>query len=407
MRYRRHGLLANIAEDDGATRSLSAFLHELFGPDAPIPVWPQRTVAALAVPESWTEGSTRTAPGDTSRGRALISLLGDEVGFASARLVPALQCAAAVHTQRRRPDAGNLLLCDIGSSTVDIAVCDVDGSTSRLLDAEQCDAGTSDLATTLLADPARIAALDDERCHNARRARLVLQRARVQDRYLDTPVYLPGTHGPTITAATVLDALRPVAELAARAVSTLLSRFTEPLLPEMVVTGGNAMGPVLSAILDAADGRVTSIDVLDPDAVAAGALLVATGQVTAIDHYPHQLGIAVHRIVRGELESTVIPVSESPETPTIVEVRSDHNGPIPVLIKPGREGQWRVPTAATPVLVPPGSYRIEVSDRHSGLGGISLRPIDGGPDIVCALGTDPGPVAVGPESSTDEQRSRS
>lgn len=181
------GLLGAFAEVAGAAtpaRLLTGFLSELLAPAGPVPVKPGRTAVVAAVPDAWIgadAADTWTAPGSTPVGRSLHRLLTEDVGFASARLVPGLQCAAATYTERR-PESGCLLLCDIGSSTVDTAVYVLDGATTRLLDADYGNVADSALRQTLLKaaddrgaidDPARIAALEDERCRRAHRVRLV------------------------------------------------------------------------------------------------------------------------------------------------------------------------------------------------------------------------------------------
>jgi hypothetical protein len=193
-----------------------------------------------------------------------------------------------------------------------------------------------------------------------------------------------------------------LAALTADVLRRLLSRVTEPLLPDLVLTGGNAIGPVVAAAVAATDGRVRSARRLDPTAAAQGALRIAIGEATALEGYPHELGIAVRRIRHGLLESTTVAISEPGTAAMVLTVDADQTGPLPVRVRMNRQGPWRETEAAQQVRVRHGTYRVSSLGRRAGLGAVLLRPVDGGEDVVYPLGPDAGrPVAT----ETDQPRS--
>jgi hypothetical protein len=381
---------ANAGGTGAPARRLADFLRSVLDR----PTTPRQAAIVVAVPDQWTEsadGPWRTAPGNSPVGAVLLRVLTEDVGFASARLVPGTQCVAATDF----PAAGCLLVCDVGAETVGAAVYSRDGDGTRLLDAEHASVAESGLRQALLgssAGDAHVVALENERCARGRRAELVLARAAVAERYLGTPVYLAGAHGAALTADVVLAALRPLADLAARVVRRLLARVAEPLLPELLLTGGNAIGPVESAVVAATGGRIATARRLAPSAAAAGALRIATGAAVALDGYPHELGIAIRRIRNGLLESATIAVGETGATPTIVTVDIDETGPLPVLVRVRRTGPWRKTEGAQAVRLPAGRYRVSALGSRAGLGAVLLRPIDGGPDVVYPLGPAAGEI---------------
>lgn len=377
-----------------APGALADFLGGVVGPGRPVDVEPGRTSVVMAVPDRWTRGAGDTWASTVDswpEGAAVRRVLTGVLGFADARLVPGTQCTAAAHLAGRAGTEGCLLVCDVGAGTVDAAVFACERGTTRLLDAEHGDVAATGLPRRLLeaaghasGDPGRwLAALEDARCRAERRARVVLDRAAAHERYLDTPAYPAGRHGAALTARTLLEALRPLADLVTRVVSALLGRLAEPPGPELVVTGGNVLGPV-EAALRAVGGRVHR---LDPGAAARGALLIATGRATVLDGYPHELGVAVRRVEHGLLRAETVPITGS--EPVTLDVRRDHRGPLPVRVRLNRTGPWRETASVAEVRA--GTYRVTALGNRAGLGAVLLRPVGGGPDVVCPLGPEAGP----------------
>ncbi|GGS54779.1 hypothetical protein GCM10010171_57410 [Actinokineospora fastidiosa] len=382
------GAFADSPESGLPGRMLGEYLRWLLG-SRNVALSQARVV--VAAPDRWMAGDGDTWPSAVgAEGAALAELVARLAGVESVRVVPGSQCVAAGVL----PDDGALLVCDVGARTVTAAVYACESGATRLLDVEYADTAASGLPARLAeasragasaGDPLRWAALENERCVRADRARIVLAQAAVRERYRATPVCLPGRHGGAITADVLVDALDALAELVGTVVGRLVARCAEPLLPDIVVTGGNALGPVPAAALAAACGRASSARVVPPTAAASGALLIATGRARALDGFPHELGLAIRRVRCGLLESAVLPVGESSTPDTEITVPDDHTGPLPVRVRLNREGDWRPAEAVTPVDVRPGRYRVCAMGRRAGLGALLLRP-ENGADIVYPLG---------------------
>ncbi|GLY50786.1 hypothetical protein [Lentzea sp. NBRC 102530] len=348
-------------------------------------VEPDGAAAVVAVPDGWAaegaDGTWTEAVEHTSQGAELARVLTERAGFGSVRLVPVSQCVAAAHGET----TGCVLVCDVGASAVTAAVYACEATTSRLLDSETARSEVREsLREKAGVEPAGLVAFDEHRCQAAERAVIVLERARTHQRYLGTPVYLPG-----VTAEMVLEALRPLATLAAALVTRVLERVGEPV-GHVLLTGGNVLGPVEAAVRAAAGAPV---HVLTPDQAARGAWRIAAGRATALDGYPHELGIGVRRIAGGLLESTTIPVGG--RTPVTVEVETDHSGQVPVRVRIDRQGPWREAGQQHRVHVPRGTYHVTALGRRGGLGAVLLRPAGAGADIVLPLGAEAGPVLDG------------
>ncbi|WP_394617039.1 hypothetical protein JNUCC0626_46765 [Lentzea sp. JNUCC 0626] len=361
-------------------------------------VAPDGASAVVAVPDEWTapdvDGTSRER---TSEGVALERLLLDRAGFGSVRLVPVTQCVVAVCGEL----SGSVLVCDVGARAVTVAVHACEATTSRPLDSETVSSEVRELLRRAAGvEAAGLAAFDEHRCQAAGRAGVVLERARTHERYLGTPVYLPG-----VTAEAVLAALRPLATLVGEVVTRVLGRVGEPVT-QVLLTGGNVLGPVEEAVREAvaasvhvlgpvenAAGEAVPVHVLAPDAVARGAWRIAAGLATARDDHPHELGIGVRRIVGGLLESVTLPVGG--RTPVTVEVESDHSGQVPVRVRIDRQGPWREAGQAERVRVPRGTYHVTALGRRGGLGAVLLRPAGAGADIVLPLGAEAGPALDG------------
>jgi len=158
----------------------------------------------------------------------------------------------------------------------------------------------------------------------------------------------------------------------------------------VLLTGGNVLGPVEAAVREAV---TAPLRVLTPDQAAAGAWRIAAGAATALDGYPHELGIGVRQIVGGMLASVTVTVSG--RVPVTVEVETDHFGQVPVRVRIDRQGPWRLAGETERVQVPRGIYRVTALGSRGGLGAVLLRPVGAGDDIVLPLGAEAGPALPG------------
>ncbi|QIS10503.1 hypothetical protein [Nocardia arthritidis] len=335
----------------------------------------------VAVPDRWTyDGPDEPlrAPEDTAVGnRWRTALLA--AGFARVRLVARLHGLAAV---LGGPD-GCRLLCDIGSGNMSAAVVERSGSAVRLIDVAHRDIGEFEPAAAMLGPgrtPGLLAALHRERLIRSRRAQLVLDRAERIPRYLGTTVYLPGAHGDSIDAESAGAALRPIADLAAGLLRELLAATGDPL-DELVLTGGNALGSVVSSAAAAVSDRIHSVRVLPPGTNAEGALRIARGEVVPMTGYPHTIGLVSHRIRYGRLESVILPVPAAGAALEVEVVESQGVSPV-IRMRPNNAGAW-VDCAPSELRVPPGRYRVRVLTRRSRDGMLSFADAHG--DAVLEL----------------------
>lgn len=389
---------------EGGTPSVgyAAFLRTLLSPNGQFPIPTEQTTAVVAAPDRWRVGGATPVPlGDTSAGAEWVRALTEDAGIAQVRLVPGLQCVAAAQLHAD-PEPGCVLVCDVGATTIDAALYSWDGHTTWLLDAEHAGVSYDDPDSLLLEeiteptddtdrpvpDPlAVLRALAEERYAHSRRITLVVERAREQDRYQDTPVCLPGRF-PPIPARAVDAALRPVAATAATVVRRLVERIEDTPRPELVVTGGNALGPVATAVREAAGDLVTDVRVVAPITTARGAALIGQGVVGAADSYPHRLGIPARQVRDGWLESVVLPLDAA--MPRTVELPDHHRGPLPVAVRLDDDGPWLTAAPVDPVDVAPGRHQVTPALHRAGLGGVVVRHEDSGMEIVQMLAARPG-----------------
>ena len=380
----------------------AGFLRTLLGQNGQFPTPTERTTAVVAAPDRWRVGGATPVPlGETSAGAEWVRALTEDAGIAKVRLVPGLQCVAAAQLHND-PEPGCVLVCDVGAMTVDAALYSWDGRSTWLLDAEHAEVNYDDPDSLLLegmAEPtddvgrtvpdplAALHALAEQRYVHSRRITLVVERAREHDRYQDTPVCLPGRF-PPIPARAFDAALRPVAAIAATVVRKLAERIEDTPRPELVVTGGNALGPVRAAVREAAGDLVTDVRVVAPLTTARGAALIGQGVVGASDTYPHRLGIPARQVRDGWLESVVLPLDVA--TPLTVELPEDHRGPLPVAVRLDEDGPWLTTAPAAPVSVAPGRHQVTPALHRAGLGGVVVRHEESGKEVVQMLSSRPG-----------------
>ncbi|WP_424184707.1 hypothetical protein ACOBQX_22805 [Actinokineospora sp. G85] len=399
-----------VGVDVGAARTKLARSDGLVwsGPAGdPFPFPLAGATAVVAVADRWRlAGRTRVGdlaatPGGAERLRELAAL-----GVAHTRLLPALQCLAATEVAAD-PEPGCLLVCDVGATTVDAAVYCWDGAALRLLAAEHADAGAAQpdallldrlVAQPLTVDPAvLLRSIADERCARGGRAALVLDRAARQERYWETPVLFAGRHGGPVLAKALHAALEPIAETARRTVARLVRQVPDALRPDLVATGGNALGCVVAAVRAAAGRAVERVRVVDPTQTARGAALIGQGAVTAAEGFPHEIGLLAHQVRAGLLEPVVLPVRAS--TALTVEVPDDHAGPFPLVVRIGGAGPWRRATASEHAEPAPGEYALSADHGRAGLGAVLARRAgpgtESGRDVEVLLAAAPGPVVEG------------
>ncbi len=100
--------------------------------------------------------------------------------------------------------------------------------------------------------------------------------------------------------------------------------------------------------------------------------------------------MAVRRVEHGLLRAETLPITAT--APVTLDVRRDHHGPLPVRVRLNRAGPWRETSSAARLRA--GTYQVTALGNRAGLGAVLLRPVAGGPDVVCPLGPEPGPVVT-------------
>ncbi|MFI2238753.1 hypothetical protein [Streptomyces chrestomyceticus] len=331
----------------------------------------------LAVPEQWFD-----APG-AARREALYGELAADMGMPLRQFVPRAVAAAASVEQ---PSGGHLV-CRLEADEVVAAVCGVRGQSVTLSSgAEWRTVGAGSPATS---------PQEPEKPQEARRAALLLSRARVQARYRAAPLWLPQE----VTAGAVLDAFAPVEQALRSALSPVLAGPTASEGVSQILLGGGLRRHPLAgpAVQEAATGA--PVRVLEEHAAALGALRVARGSVQAPETARHRLSLRVHHVHQGLLTEADLPLA-LPGGPVALSVRAER-GTVPesvrddaheatVDVPDGPRPEVRIRLGDTDIRVPcpalrPGRYRLGLHSAGSGPGVLALRPKDGGETVLLPL----------------------
>ncbi|MEU5590797.1 hypothetical protein [Streptomyces chrestomyceticus] len=332
----------------------------------------------LAVPEQWFD-----TPG-AARREALYGELAGDLGMPLRQFVPRAVAAAASLDQ----SSGRHLVCRLEADGVVAAVCGVRWQSVTLSSGVEWRTVGAGSPVTSPREP--------ENPQEARRAALLLSRARVQARYRAAPLWLPQE----MTAGAVLDAFAPVEQALRSALSPILAGPTASEGVSQILLGGGLRRHPLagSAVQEAATGA--PVRVLEEHAAALGALRVARGSVQAPETARHRLSLRVHRVHQGLLTEADLPlalpggpvalaVRESGEEASSTSVRDDAHD-VTVDVPDGHRPDVRIRLGDTEIRVPcpalrPGRYRLGLHSAGSGPGVLALRPKDGGETVLLPL----------------------
>jgi hypothetical protein len=300
-----------------------------------------RTVAAL--PDVWWSSGVEGA----RRRENLRQKLGGSVSF-----VP--RSAAAAASQPAGPRQV-VFTCDVGAHGVTAALSEVDDGVVTPLDAETRTDGGETFEQAVGSElPALRAAVAGQ----GRRATLVLDRAAKLERWRQTPVF----HGLSLTAAELLACFAPVAQAIRSCAGALMSRCGE--VSAAYVFGGLATLPAVGTVLAEIVDRPT---LLEPAAVALGALRIAQGQLTVAEE---TVVFPAHRVLDGRLVASMVPVGEEV---TVTSARS-----ITVEVA-GRRALVRLPA------LPTGQYECGWWPGLRTNGVVVLRPVGGGDPVFAPV----------------------
>ncbi|MFE7032446.1 hypothetical protein ACFU9Y_19225 [Streptomyces sp. NPDC057621] len=342
----------------------------------------------LAVPDDWFDVGREGA----LRREALHRHVCSELGVPPGQFVP--RSAAAVASTAHSESAGggtDWLVCHIATDGVGVGLCRLRGASVEPLGA------TSSPAPDELADLAEFARFHgSSRPERRRRAELLLARAQAVPRYRAAPVYPDetGEGAGTFTAGAVISGF---ARLEAALKTAVLGLVKDRDAPHRVLmSGGPTSHPLaLDAVREVLEGPASQhVEVIEPDAAARGALLIARGTVRVSDVARHSVNLAVHRLHRGRLVEAYIPltVAGGPVPLTV----TDQGDPLTVDVP--RPGDFRLgidveesgkgPHRALDVPHPPlpeGSCRLGLHAQRNGLGVLALRPVEGGESVLVPL----------------------
>ncbi|WP_206505548.1 hypothetical protein [Streptomyces chrestomyceticus] len=331
----------------------------------------------LAVPEQCFD-----APG-AARREALYGELAAGLGMPLRQFVPRAVAAAASLEQ----SSGRHLVCRLEADEVVAAVCGVRGQSVTLSSGVEW--------RTVGAGPPVTSPREPEIPQEARRAALLLSRARVQARYRAAPLWLPQE----VTAGAVLDAFAPVEQALRSALSPVLAGPTASEgVSQILLCGGLRRHPLAgSAVQEVATGA--PVRVLEEHAAALGALHIARGSVQAPETARHRLSLRVHHVRRGLLVEADLPLA-LPGGPVALSVRAER-GTVPesvrddahdatVDVPDGHRPEIRIRLGDTEIRVPcpalrPGRYRLGLHSARGGPGVLALRPKDGGETVLLPL----------------------
>jgi hypothetical protein len=193
-----------------------------------------------------------------------------------------------------------------------------------------------------------------------------------------------------VNADVLAEALAGVEGSAADVVDRLRSRTLVPSGGDVVITGGSVFPPVVDRVRRAAraEGTLT----LDPTGAACGAQRIAAGRVSAVDGYPHVLGLAVRRVRHGLLESATLELAGTAAAAGPVALVVEPEEELAVRWKPNGRGDWEVVRPTAPIHVPAGTYRVEARTHRSGAATLVLHGERGARTITVALPAGPDPA---------------
>jgi len=371
----------------------------------------------VSVPELWQK--TADNPG----AEVLKKILTEDLRLPLDHLRSEPVCAAAFYVysyqklERRSKRPFNLLVCDVGGGTFDVALCRVEGSSIKVLTFDGNgqygvgEAGVSfDRAAVQIAcrqaGRGKPEELDEtefielvrefERVKIEKHDEVSKQIVEFKDvpEIQDAPLYAWRRGKYKLSVAQVLQAFEPVK----RGIEKVLTAIQQHAaannwtIDRVAIVGGFGQFPLVEQTILDCLGIKGETDVrfdrtLNSEnrfyAIALGAALIANGIIDPVEYYPHTLGIFAHRIRNGELSEEFIPIVKPGEMPAgslqpyfaqedgqplILDVQSSAFGRLPVFMQLHGSGNLlslSVPEVDYP---PPGKYHIGLAVDRSNLG---------------------------------------
>lgn len=395
-------------------------------------VWGTIENAVISVPEVWQR--TAYNPGAEALRRILI----DELGLSVDHLRSEPVCAAAYYawTYQRyeKRDKGtespfNLLVCDMGGGTFDVALCQVKGKSVNVLDFDGNSEGGWGLAgvrfdeelvrrvfkrvnrrepepyelldwITKFEEIKRLRNNEIEEEFSQIEQRGILDDPKILEELNDTPIDTY-TFGPSLTPTIgeILESYRPIED----GIKQVLDRVKERLrqremkIDRVAIVGGFGQFPLVRRTILKTLGIKTSHrnPQFDPIlhknfglhfAIAYGAALIAAREIEPFEYYPHSLllkcwvrekqglkEVYEHVVKAGQLLSG----SNQPAfSESIFYVQRQAYQPLPVCIQLEGKGEpipIQLPHANYPE---PGQYKVSVSIDRSNLAILTFENVE-------------------------------
>jgi molecular chaperone DnaK len=384
----------------------------------------------VSVPEVWQR--TPNNPGADRLQRVLTEGLG--LPLQGVRSEPV--CAAAYFVYRYKqvgkPFSGNLLVCDMGGGTFDVALCQITGQTVTVLDFDgngQEGLGSAGVSFDRRAVRAAYQQVYGEPPNEDAEDFVELLRAfeetKIQKHY-DTVklvemlrTLLPGIPMYTfrkkykVSRQQFEESFEPVAQGIRDVLARLMSKAKGQghAIHRVAIVGGfGQFPPVQQTILEALgierrdprfDPEITTSEVR-AFAIARGAAVIANGLVRTVEPYPHTLALQVTQLTNGQVEAKEIPIVEAGKVesnPATVyfargkdgqlmnfEVRKRVITELPVKVQLFGQGEWVKLRTGELEYPPVGRYNVGMLLDRSNLATLVFRPVGGANDIQYPLG---------------------
>lgn len=376
----------------------------------------------VSVPEVWQR--TANNPG----AEALRRILVEEMGLPVDHLRSEPVCAAAYYVyenrERHLDQPYNLLVCDMGGGTFDVALCRVTGSKIEVVDFDGNSQPGWGLAGArfdhdLVLKVYRSSHEKDPQAevlfdliHEFERVKIIQSQEQVREEIEglakisepvidDTPLEIYTFEEYTPTWAHVRESFTPIAQGISEVLARIKQRAEERgvSIDRVAIVGGFGQFPLVQrAILESLPGDVRFDQTLHREfrqffAIAYGAALIANGVIQPVEFYPHTLGIHVFLRRQGRLIETLLPIVEAGKVPAGQLrphwARGEDGKPIPILVERQIKGVLPValqlhgtgqsyglglPPTEYP---PPGRYHVGLIVDMSNMGILVFKPVEG------------------------------
>jgi molecular chaperone DnaK len=383
----------------------------------------------VSVPELWQREFQN--PGT----EVLQRVLTDNLGLPIDHLRSEPVCAASffVHqykeveklNKRRKNKKFNLLVCDVGGGTFDVALCRVRGDQIDVLDFDgNGQQGLGKVGVRFDREAIKLAyrlveGKDiDEGSYDYHEFLRAFERVKIDKHttaqkflsrktktFKDSELYRIWGGRYALTVEQVEEVFEPVKQGIEKVLNTLQKRLDEKNLSvdRVAIVGGFGQFPLVQkTILNCLDIK-NEMDVrfdqtLNTEnrffAIAMGAALISNGIVHPVEYYPHTLGIDVFQIKGGRPWDGFLPIVEAGTMPSgnasphflrgednkpiIVRVEKEAYGQLPIYLKLHGTGEKIILSIPESEYPPLGQYKVGIIVDRSNLGRLVFEPIKKG-----------------------------